>query len=382
MHLVFKLGAGGMENGVVNLSNRLPRDRFASHICTYEPQGSLEDRLNGDRAVVFCEPRRSGRDFTLPLRLARQLRRRRIDVLHTHNYLTLLEGIAAARLARVRTLIHGEHGKVQDRLKHVLIQRVGWRMTSQVLAVSAALADRLATVVGFPRDRIKVVPNGVDTQRFRPSQTPKAELRRRLGLPADGLLIGMVARFFEFKDHAGVFRALAGLGDARAHLALAGTGPLEDELRRLAVELRISDRVHFLGELPRVDRLYNALDVLASNSSHNEGMSNVVLEAMSCGVPIVATRVAASPELLGEGSAGLLIPPRHPEALAEALRKFAQKPDLRSSLGRAGRRRVEDRYSISLMVESYGGLYTRLTGLSGQRPLERSRRVQATRAGW
>jgi len=367
VHLVFSLGAGGMENGVINISHRLPRDRYALSICTLEAGGSLENRVDAQRVELLHVRRRHGNDLTLPFRLARELRRRRVDILHTHNWCTFLEGLLAAKLARVPILVHGEHGKIQDRRRQIFAQRWGWRAVHQVLAVSDDLADRMARAIGFPRERIQVIPNGVDTERFRPSEMPKAELRGQLGLLPDGFLVGMVARFVEFKDHAGVFRALASLRElgVEAHLALAGEGPLHGQLEEFARELGIADRVHFLGHVPQVGTLLHSLDVLVSNSSHCEGMSNVILEAMACGVPVVATRVAASPELLDEGTAGLLIPPRDPEALAQALRQVIESPTLRSHLRRAGRLRAQTRFSIAAMVGSYSQLYQRLVGRGG-----------------
>ncbi|KKL55099.1 hypothetical protein LCGC14_2258800 [marine sediment metagenome] len=293
MHLVWSLDRAGMEKGVFNICHRLPPDQFATSICALDPGGALESQVDPQRVTMLHVRRHFGNDPTVPLRLARQLRRLRIDVLHTHNCVTLVEGLIAAKLARTPVVIHGEHGKIQDRQRQILVQRWAWRRADRVLSVSNALADRMADRIGFPRDRIQVIPNGVDTGRFRPSDAPNGELRRELGISASGFLLGMVARFVEFKDHAGVFRALAQLREAgiEAHLALAGSGPLQDELGRLADELRIVDRVHFLGELNPVEPLLHALDVLVSNSSHNEGMSNAVLEAMACAaLPVILLR--------------------------------------------------------------------------------------------
>ena len=367
MHFLWGLGAAGMENGIINICHGLARDCFSPSICTFTPGEAAEQRVDEGRVQLYHLRKRFGNDPTLPVRLAWLLRRRKIDVLHTHGWGTLIEGIVAARLASVPAVVHGEHGKIADRRRQIVAQRWGWRRVDRILAVSSALADRMSHIIDFPRSRIQVIPNGVDAERFQPSATPKCEFRRQLGLPASGLLIGMVARFVPFKDHAGVLHAVARLRGttSEAHLALAGDGPLGDELRQLANKLDIADNVHFLGELSRVESLLYALDVLVSNSSHNEGMSNAMLEAMACGVPVVATRVAASPELLDEGNAGLLIAPRDTEALARALQQLIEKPKLRQSLSQLGRERIEAHYDITSMVESYGRLYLQLAGASG-----------------
>lgn len=365
MHLVYNLGTGGMENTLVQVCNRLPRDEFRPTICVLEAGGGMEDRLDTERVELIHVPRRFGNDPTVPFRLARQLRRRRIDILQTNQWATLIEGIAAAKMARVPMLVHGEHGKIRDRRRQIVAQRWGWSRVNQFYAVSAALADRAARVVGFPRDRIGVINNSVDTEHFRPAETLKGELRKQFGLPTSGLLVGMLARFVPFKDHAGVIKALGRLrrSDLDVHLAFVGSGPLGDELARLAKDLGLEDRVHFLGEMEQVRPLLQALDVFVSNSSHNEGLSLSVLEAMACGVAVVSTRVAASPEVLAGGDAGVLIPPRDTDALVNALRELTVNPQRRTALGLAGCNRARQHYSIVTMVEGYRDMYARLAGL-------------------
>jgi glycosyltransferase involved in cell wall biosynthesis len=361
MHVIYDLGNGGAENLVIDICSRLPRDQFITSICVFEAGGVREARLDRERVELVHVRRHFGNDPTVPVRLAWQLRKRKVDVIHTHLWCTLIEGILAAKLAGVSATVHTEHGNVPNRRRQVLGQRWGWGRVGQVVAVSPALADRMTDIVGFRRDRIRVISNGVDTERFRPLDVPRQTLRREFGLPEGAFVVAMVARFEGFKDHAGVLRALSLLGHANeVYLALAGDGPLREEIGQLATQLNVADRVIFLGEIPAVERLLNAVDVLVSNSSHNEGMSLAILEGMGCGVPVVATRVTSAPELLDEGTAGILIPPRDPGALAEAIRRLMGDPDVRATLGRAGRERVLERYSMDFMVESYRQLYLRL----------------------
>ena len=363
MHLVWRLEAAGMENGVINLCHRLPSEEFTTSICTFAPDGAAEQRVDRDRCDLVLTKRLMGNDPTLPFRLARVLRRQKIDILHSHNWVTLIEGVIAGKLAGVPVIVHGEHGKLRTKRRQIVAQRWAWQKVDQVLSVSAALADRMADEITFPRERVLPIANGVDTVRFSPpTQADPIAARRELGLPEATVLVGMVARFVPFKDHAGVIRALAAVHSSvpNLHLALAGDGPLRDELESLSEQLGIGDRVHFLGALPRVDPFLKAIDFLVSNSSHNEGMSNAVLEAMAMGVPVVATRVAASPELLAGGDCGRLIPRRNSHALATALREYADDPNLRRKFSRKGRDRIERHYSIGSMVESYRRVYLHL----------------------
>ena len=333
----------------------------------------MESRVETDHVDLVCIRRRHGNDPTVPFRLARLLRQRRVDILHTNMWAALLEGVVAAKLARVPTVIHEEHGTIHDRRRRVIAQRVGWAMASQVVAVSDALADRMTEIVGYPRSKIQVIPNSVDVEKNRRLEFPKRQLRAEFGMPEDGYLIGMLARFVPFKNHAGVLHAVATLRETGidAHLALAGNGPLRDELQGLARDLGIAANVHFLGETDQVARLLNSLDVFVSNSACNEGLSLALLEAMACEVPVVATAVAGHPEVLDGGKAGMLIPPKDPDALVAALRHLGDKPDVRDSLGRLGRQRAEDRYSVDVMVESYRKLYINAAGLAKMSPQSR-----------
>lgn len=359
-----------MENGVINICHGLP-DGLESSICALETGGEAESRVDTSRVGLFHVPRMFGNDPTLALRLARLFRRERIDILHTHNWVGLKDGLPAAKLAGVPLVVHGEHGRVRDRLRQKIAQRFGWKRVDRVLSVSAALADRMSESIGFPRDQVQVISNGVDTDRFSPRSGSVSEARTRFGLPVgeDVRVAGMVARLVDFKNHEGVLRAVSALRQSghQVELVFAGSGPLEAELRHVASSVGIADSVHFLGELHDVRLLYHALDIVVSNSSHNEGMSNSILEAMASAVPVIATDVAASSELLDGGAAGLLVPPRDDEAVAEAIGQMITDAELRQQMGDAARARAESAYSLRGMVSAYAELYEEMATSSGLR---------------
>ncbi len=360
MHLVYSLHTGGLENGVVNLCNRITPERFEPSVCVFLEGGALESRLEQGRIALTAVRPDASIDPTMPLRLASLLRRHHIDVLHTHSWGTLVEGVLAAKMARTPWVIHGEHGVMEERPRNVPIQRWLWSRVNQVTAVAEPLADRMASVVGYPRDRICVIPNGVDTERFQPQRTDVTALRREFTLPADGLLIGTVARLVPVKNHLGVVRATAELRarNIPAVLALAGEGPLREAIESEASKLGIAQHVHLLGNISQVERFLNALDIFVLNSN-SEGMSNTMLEAMACGLPVVATSVGSNTSLAVNEESAVFVPAENDTALVETLWKLATNPTVCRELGEAARKRIEAEFSIARMVHDYESLYLR-----------------------
>ena len=199
-------------------------------------------------------------------------------------------------------------------------------------------------------------------------------MRRRLGVPDDAAVIGLVARFRPSKDHATLLRAFARLAPdyPRLHLALVGDGPLEPTLRRLAAELGVADRVVFAGPVPGALRPQIAFDV-AVLSSTAEGFPNVVVEALAAGVPVVATDVGGVRDSVEDGRTGLLVPPRDPEALAQAVARLLADPAQASCYAEAGRDRVWQDFRQDAVVERLIDLYSTLVRRSERRRPGRSR---------
>ena len=179
MHLLHTFGVGGMEVGITKVVNSLDPSRVSSSICSCCPGDSLKQRLRPD-IPLFEFNRRPGNDPVLVGRLYRLLRRERPHVLHTHRWATLCEGLIAARLAGIPLIVHGEHGTLETRAHNVKVQRWVWGRVDQVLSVSSRLAERMARDVGFPLERITVIRNGVDLDRFKPGDRLAA--RAALGL--------------------------------------------------------------------------------------------------------------------------------------------------------------------------------------------------------
>jgi sugar transferase (PEP-CTERM/EpsH1 system associated) len=358
MHVVFALQPGGMEHGVVKLVNGLDPSRVRSAICSTRPAGVLK-ALVAPHVPLFEMNRRNGNDVRLVWELYRLFRRERPDVVHTHAWGTLIEGLIAARLARVPSVVHGEHGTLQLRPHQRWLQRWAWCRADQTLSVSSRLAERMAAETGLSADRVLTIRNGVDLARFSP--TNRAAARASLGLGRDECVIGTVGRLVPVKDHTTLLEAVAllrGKG-ARVTLLIAGDGPLGHELVERAAGLGLDGRVRFLGHRRDVDVVLAGLDVFVL-SSVSEGLSNTILEAMATGVPVVATRVGGADELVVDGVSGMLVAPSAPLEMADALSRLLADPRTRREMGAAGRARAEKEFALRAMVSRYEALYTRV----------------------
>jgi glycosyltransferase involved in cell wall biosynthesis len=233
-----------------------------------------------------------------------------------------------------------------------LLNRWTIPLVTHVVAVSERVAAYAEREFWIPPDRLSTIVNGVDLDHFRP-----VKREREPNAPT----LGCTARLHRKNDHATLIQAIAGLSARwpEARLLLVGRGPEETRLRKLVDALGVSSRVHFLGEYPDVASSLAQMDVYVQ-SSVAEGMPNSVLEAMATGLPVVATAVGGTPEIVTDGETGLLVPPGDPVALAEAIDKLLADPRLAEAFGRAGRARVEAHFGEKLMLQQVEALLDRL----------------------
>ena len=249
------------------------------------------------------------------------------------------------------------HGFSHFNRKRRCICRWLGRVTDLSLAVSQGVRDYLIAQCALDPAKVRVVHNGVDLERLR-QHRPRTAVRRELGLAAEARVVGLVARLDHWgKGHREFFAALAALPEGYPVEALIiGGGRREAEMRRLAAELGLAGRVHFLGPRDDVPDLLSALDIFVL-PSHSEGVSLALLEAMAAGLPVIATRVGGLPEVVTDGENGLLIPPQDPEALATALERLLADPDLAQKLGENARKHVEANFSLERLGREINEIY-------------------------
>ncbi|MEP6501840.1 MAG: glycosyltransferase [Betaproteobacteria bacterium] len=357
------LEPGGLENGVVNVINRLDRTRFESSVCCLKRAGEFARRIEDPCVVVHELGWRGGNDPRLALRLAGLLRRTRPHVVHTRNAEPFFYGFAGAKLAGVPALVHSEHGRTfDDRPARFAVQRWMSRYTDAIFAVSGQLKADLVRHVGLPDAAVEVLHNGVDLRRFdvaeRGADPARAQARRDWGVPAGALVVGSVGRLAAVKNYALLLRATAASG-LDIHVVLAGEGPERAALTALADSLGIGARVHLLGHCNDVDRVLGSFDVFVLPSL-SEGMSNTLLEAMAAGIAPVASAVGGNGEIVRDGVDGRLFESDDEAGLAACLIALCRDDAQRARLAAAARERVQSTFDIRRMIERYEQLYERV----------------------
>lgn len=353
VHVVQHLAPGGIEALVLALT---ATTAHAATIISLE--GTVETligqwpRLEAIRHRLLALEKAPGLTPGLVLRLAWHLRRLKATACFTHGIGPLLYGGAAARLAGVRHRVHVDHDSWSlESTSARRLYRAGLELGKPVpVAVTDAISQSLGAWTGQPP---KIVYNGIDTSQFCPVAGADEQAGRRaaLGLPRDAFLIGAIGRLETVKGHDLLIRALLGL-PAYCHLALAGCGTQREALGTLAATLGLSNRVHFLGLRDDPAAVLQALDVFCL-PSRAEGLPLALLEAQSCGLPVVATAVGGVPAALPKG-AGLVVPPECPEALAHGLQAMLDLPaPARHCVGATGRLFVLGTYSLDKTRAAY-----------------------------
>jgi glycosyltransferase involved in cell wall biosynthesis len=359
-HVLQSFEVGGGERLAVELSGSQARsghDVWAVQIAPGR-EGPLGRTFRARGVATLAMPKRRGVDATLPMRLAGWFARRRIDVVHAHNPQALVYAAPAAKMTGAR-VIYTMHGQAPDLGRRMWLRRAAARLVDAFVAVSPELAAAAVGSDGAPAERMLVIENGVDPDRFAPDDVDRRRARTELGFTDEDWVIGTAARLSPEKDQATLIRAAAPLLDGRTWLAIAGDGPERPRLEALAAELGVAPRVRFLGAVLDVAPFLRALDTFALSSTL-EALPLSVLEAMSTSVPIAATSVGGVPHVLAPGETGLLVPPGDPRALGASLAALRDDPARARAIGRRAREAVLSRYSAERMAQAYAALYTRL----------------------
>jgi sugar transferase (PEP-CTERM/EpsH1 system associated) len=357
LNLITELNIGGAEKALARLLARLDRGRFAPMVvCLYGGGGPVADEIRGLNVPVIDLGMAAKWRWDAFWRLYRLLRWERPTVLHAWMFHANVLGRVLGRLAGVPVIISSERTMGMESRWRYWLNRITGLLTDRVVCVSQQVADFIVQEVGIPRYKILVVPNGIDVRHFE-HLPAKQQARAMLGLSVDRMLIGTVARLDPVKRLDVLLHAMRSLRDVDA--VIVGDGPEGAQLEAMSERSGLAGRVHFAGRQDEVQTWLAALDVFVLSSDW-EGMPNTVLEAMAGGLPVVATAVGGTPEVVVDGVTGMLVPPRDPDALARAITHLLRAPALRHQIGRAGRERVGKHFTLEQMVSRTEALYEEL----------------------
>lgn len=378
-HVINSLSVGGAQRMLLKLLMHVDRRSFTPSVYTLlSPAGALRTEI--ERLGVEVYELGLGRDIPNPMRIAglvRALRRDRPDVVQTWMYHSdLVGGLAAGLACRGAPVVWNIRNNTLDASSP---RRTFWvvracahlsRRLPDVIVCCSYAALETHAAVGYDRAKFVVIPNGFDPSAFRPNPRARVALRQELGLAADAPIIGLVARFDAQKDHRSFLDAAARLHTdmPEVQFVLCGSGVTRanPELAEWIHAARLNGVCHLLGERQDVADITAALDI-ACSSSRGEAFPNAVGEAMACAVPCVVTDVGDSAYIVGD--TGHVVPPSHPQALANALAALLKAGQrVREMLGRKARRRVTEQFAISSVVRTYENVYRQL--ITPTRPVD------------
>ena len=359
LQIIATLARGGAEKQLVLLATGLPRDEFDVHVCALTRGGPHEEDLRqaGIPVTVIDKPWKY--DPTAWWKLRRHIARLRPGLVHTWMFTANAYGRTAAVSAKVPKIVASE--RCADLWKvwhHLAIDRQLAKRTDAIVVNSRGV-EQFYKEHGLPPEKLRLIYNGI--RPVSPSDVTHDALCGELGLPSGSRLIGAVGRLWHQKRIKDVIWAADLLKVIRkdVHLLIIGDGPLREDLERFRDLCLIEDQVHFLGARNDVMRLMPHFDVLWLASGF-EGLPNSIMEAMACGVPVVATDIRGNRELVVHGQTGFLVPVGDRAGLARYAHKILEDPELGRRLGEAGRQRILAEFTVETMVEKHAALYREL----------------------
>jgi len=358
-HLIGSLRVGGAEQQLVSLVPLFDREKFRIIVGTLQPGGGLENVL-AESGIEYVNLSFRVRTFVqCMLRLAGILRREKVDILHTHIAYTSFFGRLAGLCSRVPFMVTTDHGQhLWKKRWEVMADWALNRFTACRVAVTGDVAEILHTRDHTPRNKIIVVPNGVDVERFRVDSSRGKAVRKELGISDDTVVVGTVARLSWAKALEVLVETTAELVKRlpKVRCVIVGDGSLRGEVEQCVKDLGMQDYVLMTGTRMDVPELLSAFDVFVL-SSRTEGLPVSLLEAMAAGRPIASTRVGGIPEVVTDRKEALLVEPGDPHALADAIVEIVSDPRLAAELARNAEERVGAEYSIAATVRKLERVY-------------------------
>lgn len=362
LEIIPTLVRGGAEKQLTLLATGLPRHEFDVHVCALTAGGPYEEKLRGAGIPTTLMGKRWKIDPAAYWRLKRLIGQLKPDLVHTWLFAANSYGRQAALATGVKCILGGERCVDCWKAWHELaIDRYLARRSTRIVTNSSGVRDFYATQ-GIAADKFVVIPNGIEPF-VAAGRLSRARLKVELGIPEDVHLIGAVGRLWPQKRYKDLIWAAELLNAARddMHLLIIGDGPERDMLMRYRDDVRVAHRVHFLGERNDVRDLLPLLDCFWLGSGY-EGQSNALMEAMSAGIPVIATDIPGNRDLVLDEETGFLVPVGDPAEMARKTQLIIDFPDRARGFGTAARQRMLDEFSVARMVQRHADLYRELLG--------------------
>ncbi len=374
MHVVHSLSGGGTERSVVSLLTRMNLPHVRHKVVTLRQAGSLVTFLPDHISCRALGKRGRSRSAFIPLA---KLSRSQRTLIHARNTCCWADATLAAMLNPRVTLVLGFHGLETQRsltTRHRWIARMAHYLGGRFVSVSESGSALLHREAGIPFDRIDVIHTGIDRKKFTvASRDQRENARSKLGLAPDTLAIGCIGSLTPVKNHEQLFRGFTKFLQTpgqKANLVLMGDGPCRSSLSNLTKHLGIESHVTWLGQCQEIASQLGAMDEYVC-CSHSEGISNAMLEAMACGLPVITNDVGDHGLILRDGIDGLVLGEASVDAMASALVRLAGSCNVRKAMGISARERTVE-FDVSRMVSRYESFYGRCLFPSGTTMITKS----------
>ncbi|MBD3268162.1 glycosyltransferase [bacterium] len=379
IRVIARLNIGGPAIHVILLAEGLNSEKYETLLLSGKEapeEGNMHD-LAQRKGVEFTVIENLGRelhvirDFSTLWKLFWLFKKEKPDIVHTHTAKAGTVGRIAARLAGVPVIVHTFHGHVlhgyfqswKTEFFRVIECFLAKFCSSKIIAVSECCRQDLIEYKIGRDDHIRMIPLGLELDRFRESQPDvRSQLREEWQVPQNGFLIGMIARMVPIKRHEDLFHAIAMvLRDyPDTYFAIVGDGERRRDLETLANELGIRHRTMFTGFRDDTERVYQAIDLTVLTSG-NEGLPVTIIESLSAGKPVVATRVGGVPELVEDGKTGFIVEPRNPQSIADGLKKALADIEKTKGMGKQAQEETIAKFSSRRLIRDMETLYEELS---------------------
>lgn len=374
VHVISDLDAGGAEVMLTKLVGGMDRNRFSNTVVSLTDCGQLGKQIESSGVAVHTLGMKRGRpDIGAFPRLIRLFRTVKPAIVQSWLYHADILSTLAVRFSGSPVLIWNVRCSDMDLKQYPpltrLVQRVlaRWSAAPATVIVNSEAGKQQHERLGYHPRRWDVIPNGFDTQRFRPDSSIRLSRRKEWQVADDAVVIGLIARVDPMKDHATFLNAAQQIAKARHNVSFVLVGKGTEALGPVVAAKGLTDRVRLLGYQDDVERLLPGVDVVCLSSAFGEGFPNVLGEAMACGIPCVSTDVGDAHNIIG--ATGYIVPVRDPRGLTNVLIDLIDRgPAEREKLGCAARQRIETEYSLPRIVDRYCALYSELSTMFARTP--------------